>query len=46
MRRYSPQFLAGFLWNHWPGSRGIRGRNEMESLAEIVWNLHLSIDWC
>ena len=30
--------LAGFPWNHWPGSRGIRGRNQMESPAGITWN--------
>jgi hypothetical protein len=40
MRRYSPQFLAGFLWNHWPGSNGITGRDHVESVAGIVWNLH------
>jgi len=38
MRRYSPNLLAGFLWNHWPDSNGIRGRNEMESPAGITWN--------
>ena len=38
MRRHPPRCLAGFPWNHWPGSRGIRGRNQMESPAGITWN--------
>ena len=39
MRRYSPRFVAGIGWNHWPGSRGICGRDRLESVAGIVWNL-------
>ena len=38
LRRHPPRCLAGFLWNQWPGSRGIRGRNQMESPAGITWN--------
>jgi hypothetical protein len=40
MRRYSPNLVAGIIWKSWPGSRGIDGRNGVESLAGIIWNIH------
>ena len=30
MRRHPPRCLAGFPWNHWPGSNGITGRDRLE----------------
>jgi len=44
MRRYSPKLVAGLDWNHWPGSNGITGRDQMETMAGIVWNLHFHSD--
>jgi len=31
--------VAGMIWNQWPGSNGIGGRNGVESMAGIVWNI-------
>jgi len=46
MRRYSPKIVAGLLWNPWPGSRGMGGRDQMESLAGIAWNSQLCGGYC
>jgi glyoxylase-like metal-dependent hydrolase (beta-lactamase superfamily II) len=34
--------MTGFLWNHWPGSRGIGGRDRLEFAAHIKPS-HLSV---
>ena len=34
---------AGITWNPWPESNGITGRDHVESVAGIVWNLHLAL---
>ena len=38
LRRYKSEKVAGFLWNRWPTSNGISGRNEMEWVAGFAWN--------
>jgi hypothetical protein len=32
--------MPDLLWNHWPASCGISGRNEMEGVAGMAWNTH------
>jgi len=31
--------VTGMKWNQWPESNGMGGRNGLESLAGIVWNI-------
>ena len=33
--------VTGMKWNQWPGSNGMGGRNGTESMAGIVWNMHM-----
>jgi len=39
MRRYSPKPVAGIEWNGWPEWNGITGRNRLESVAGLLWNM-------
>ena len=39
------EWVADFKWNQWPEWNGMGGRLRVESLAGLVWNMHVGAEF-